>query len=317
MNFKVLGTGGYAPAQVVTNDDLSRIVETSDEWIRQRVGVCERRLSADETAGDLGYHAALRALEQSGVAPEELDLIVAATVSADTACPTVAGYVQYKLGASCPAFDVNSACSGFLFALDVAAGYFARGHVKKALVLGAERMSRIIDWSDRNTCVIFGDGAGAFVLGEGESYLASKLSTWGGDDVIEIPNRVGCSPFYKGEAKRPYVFMRGQETFRFAVNAMTEDVRQVAAEAGLALEELTHVVPHQANIRIIQMAAKKLGIPLERFFVNIDQYGNTSAASVPMAVDELNRQGGLTRGDTMVLAAFGGGLSSAACALRW
>ncbi len=317
MSFKIIGTGSYAPEHTVTNDDMARIVDTSDEWITQRVGVKERRTSVNETAADMGYEAAKRALEMSGTDPSELDLIIAATITSETVCPTVAGTVQQKLGAKCPAFDISSACSGFLFALETAAGYFARGNVKKALVLGAERMSKIIDWSDRNTCVIFGDGAGAAILEEGDGYVQSKISTMGGNDVINIPSVKGCSPFYENEQEHPYVYMNGQQTFKFAVGAMTEDLKEVIKNAGLDIQDIKYIVPHQANIRIIQFAAKKLGLDMERFFVNIHKYGNTSAASVPMALDELNRTGELKSGDYIAMAAFGGGLSSAACVIKW
>ncbi|MDP4132649.1 MAG: beta-ketoacyl-ACP synthase III [Bacillota bacterium] len=317
MSFKIIGTGSYVPEHIVTNDDLASIVDTSDEWITQRVGVHERRVSVNETAADLAYKAALNALSESGVKPTELDLIIAASISGETLCPTVAGFVQSKLGATCPAFDINSACSGFLFALDVAAGFYARGNVKKALIIGAERLSKIIDWKDRSTCVIFGDGAGAVVTDAGDNYLSSKICTKGGSDVIEIPSFSGSSPFYESPGKSPYIFMQGQETFKFAVNAMTEDVKEVVSKANLSLDDIKYFIPHQANIRIIQFASKKLGIPIDKFVVNIEKYGNTSAASVPMALDQINKSGNLNRGDLLALSAFGGGLSSAASIIRW
>lgn len=186
-----------------------------------------------------------------------------------------------------------------------------------ALVIGAERLSKIIDWTDRSTCVIFGDGAGAAVVAPGENYLSSLIYTKAGSDVIDIPASFGSSPFYEGETKRPFVFMAGQETFKFAVNKMTEDIKQVVGEAGLTFDDIDHVVVHQANIRIIAFASKRLGIPMEKFFVNIEKYGNTSAASIPIALAELNETGRLKRGDIVVMSAFGGGLSSAACVIRW
>ncbi len=317
MNFSILGTGSYVPPRVVTNEELSTYVDTSDEWITQRVGVRERHVCTTETAAELGYEAAKQALDNSGVKPEELDLILAATVSGEDVCPGVACMVQHYLGAVCPAYDINAACPSFIFLLETAAGYFARGKVKKVLLVGAERMSRIMDWEDRSTCVIFGDGAGAVVLGEGDGYLASKLYTQGGDDVIKIPQYIGKSPFYEREPLKPYIHMKGQETFKFAVNAMCTDVRDVMAEAGLTGEDIAWVIPHQANLRIINMARRKLDIPDERFYVNIDRFGNMSAACIPLALDELNRAGELKRGDILVLCAFGGGLSSAACILRW
>jgi len=225
--------------------------------------------------------------------------------------------VQAMLGATCPAMDINAACSAFLYMLETAAGFFARGRVKRILVIGAERMSRILDWTDRNTCVIFGDGAGAMVLGCGESYLSSKLFAKGGDSVIKIPHFAGTSPFYQNETAKPYVFMNGQETFKFAVGAMCQDLVEVIGQAGLREEDISWVIPHQANIRIIDAAAKRLRIPQERFCTNIDRYGNTSAATIPILIDEMNREGRLKHGDYLALCSFGGGLSSAACIIRW
>lgn len=317
MSIKILGAGAYVPEKVVTNDDLSKLVETSDEWISQRVGVKERRVSVTETAADFAVKAAEAALKSANVKACDIDLIVGASVSADTLCPTVAGWVQKEIGASCPAFDVNSACSGFLFALDTAVSYIVRGVAKTALVIGSERLSKIIDWSDRNTCVIFGDGAGAFVVTAGDNYLASKLCTIGGDEVIEIPSYGGTSPFFEGEIKKPYIFMDGQETFKFAVNRIVDDIKYVTEKAGLTLDDIDYIVPHQANIRIIEYASKRLKVPMEKFFVNLDKYGNTSSASVPLAFAELAQSGKLKKGDKVAMCAFGGGLSSAACVIEW
>lgn len=319
MNFKITGTGSYAPTNTVSNDDLAKFLDTSDEWITQRVGVRTRRVSTGETAADFAVKAAQNALEMSGIDAKDLDLIVAASLSSDFACPTVAGTVQAKIGANCPAFDVNSACSGFLFALDTAAGFFARGTAKKALVIGAERISKILDWTDRSTAVIFGDGAGAAVLEASEDgYLASTLYTQGGDDVIRIPNTHGTSPYFKPETEdTPYIYMNGQETFKFAVNVMCRDVKIVLDKANLKIDDIKYFVPHQANMRILRFAEKKLKIAPDKIFANLEHTGNTSAASVPMALDELNRSGNLKKGDLVLLSAFGGGLSSAACILRW
>ena len=321
MGFRILGTGSAVPEKRLTNDDLSTMVETSDEWITTRVGVKERRIAVRETTASLAAEAARRALEMSGVGPEELDLIVCATITPDNVSPTAAGEVQQALGASCPAFDVSSACSGFIFALDTAAGFFARGKAKKALVIGAERISKLLDWGDRSTCVIFGDGAGAAVLGwaDEDAYLVSELHTAGGKNVIQIPNYQGQSPFREipEDERPPVIFMEGQETFKFAVNAMCGHIRSMAEKIGADPSELDFVVPHQANLRIIAMASKRLGIPMEKFLVNIQSYGNTAAASVPIALDEANRAGRLHTGDLVAMCAFGGGLSSAGCILRW
>lgn len=318
MSFRILGTGSFAPEKIVTNDDLSTMVETSDEWITKRVGVKERHVCTTETNTDMGVAAAQAALENAGVRPEELDLIIGATISADTISPGLAGMVQNRIGATCPCFDMNVACPGFLFALDVADGFFARKKAKKVLVVSSERMSGMIDWTDRGTCVIFGDGAGAAVLGEGDNYLSSTLSTIGGEDVISIPTKWDNSPFYEKELGKNVVHMQGQETYKFAVTSMVRDVRLVMEQAGITGDQVKAVIPHQANYRIINEARRRLPeIAPEKFLMNIDRFGNTSSASEPILLDEANRQGLLQRGDYVVLTAFGGGLSTAACVIRW
>ena len=317
MSIQILGTGAYVPERILTNDDLSRMVDTSDEWIQQRVGVRERHVSVDESTADMGAKAAQRALEAAGITADQLDLIVGATVSSDSVCPSVAATVQQQIGAACPAFDVNSACSGFLFALDTAAAFVARGGIRYALVLGAERLSRIVDWADRSTCVIFGDGAGAFVIAPGENYLASHLFTQGGDSVLSIPLGKGNSPFYAREELPLAIRMSGQETFKFAVKQIVGGLKLIAEQAGITPEQFDYIVPHQANYRIIDLAARRLGIPMERFMLNLDRYGNTSSASVPISFDELARSGKLKKGDLIAMCAFGGGLSSAAALIRW
>ncbi|MCR4760059.1 MAG: ketoacyl-ACP synthase III [Oscillospiraceae bacterium] len=317
MSIQVLGTGAYVPERIVTNDELSTMVDTSDEWIRQRVGVAERRVSVSENASEMGAKAAQKALEAAGITADQLDLIVGATVSSDFGCPSMSAKVQELIGAGCPAFDVNSACSGFLFALDTAAAFVARGGIRYALVLGAERLSRILDWTDRSTCVIFGDGAGAAVIAPGENYLASHLFTQGGESVLSIPLGKGNSPFYEKDVAPLAVHMSGQETFKFAVKQIVGEIRLIAERAGITTEQIDYIVPHQANIRIIDLAARRLNVPMEKFVVNIERYGNTSSASVPISFDELVRSGRLKRGDLIALCAFGGGLSSGACLIRW
>lgn len=316
MSFRISGTGMYVPENIVTNDDLSKIVETNDEWIRTRVGIERRHVATTETAADMAYEAAKAALENSGCSAEELDLIIVSTLTGEFASPSVSCLVQKMLGAHCMAFDIPAACSGFLFVLETAAGYFARG-AKKVLVIGAERMSRIVDWSDRSTCVIFGDGAGAAVLEAGENYISSVFNVQGNDEVIRIPNYIGKSPFYKNEQEEPYVHMNGQETFKYAVSNMTADIKKVLEKAGYGIDDVRYVVPHQANLRIIDAASRRSGIPLDKFYVNIQEYGNTSSASIPIALDEMNRSGLLERGDLLLFTAFGSGLASAACLIRW
>lgn len=317
MSIKILGTGYYVPEKVVTNDDLAGMVDTNDEWIVQRVGVKERHISTGETAADMAVKAAKNALDNSGLKPEDIDLIIAATISSETLCPTVAGTVQKFLSTQCAAFDISSACSGFMFALDNAVSYLSRDGYKNILVVGAERLSKLVDWTDRSTCVIFGDGAGAAVVTKGDGYLASKIWTEGGNEVIEIPSFSGKSPFFEGQIKDPYIFMDGQETFKFAVHKIVDDIKYVAEKAGVALEDINHFVLHQANIRILDYAAKRLKVSKDKFFMNIDKIGNTSAASVPIALAQLNESGELKEGDLVVMSAFGGGLSSGVCLIRW
>ena len=317
MGINILGTGSYLPEKILTNDELSTMVETNDEWITQRVGIKERRVSVTETAADMTVNAAKEALAKAGLSGNDIDLIVCATISSETLCPTVAGMVGAAIGAQCPAFDVSSACSGFLFALDTAAAFIDRGGIRNALVIGAERLSKLVDWSDRSTCVIFGDGAGAAVVTKGDNYLAHLLFTNGGNEVIEIPSFGGSSPFYKNEPKHPYIFMDGQETFKFAVKKIVDDIKAVLDMAGLTIDDIAYIVPHQANVRIIDYAAKRLKISPDKIFVNIEKVGNTSAASVPIALAQLASSGKLNKGDKIILCAFGGGLSSAACIIEW
>jgi 3-oxoacyl-[acyl-carrier-protein] synthase-3 len=316
MSFKVLGTGSCLPRRSVSNEELSQFLDTSDEWITQRVGITARHLCTTETTAQLALGAAKAALEMSGVKPCELDLILCATVSADFTVPSLACSLQELLGADCPAMDINAACSGFIYTLETASGFFKIGY-NKILVVGAERLSRVVDWTDRGTAVIFADGAGAMVLGPGDSYISSKLVAKGGDSVLSIPSFPGQSPFYEVETQKPYVHMNGQEVYRFAVNAMCTDLEDVIRDAGLSVEDIAWVIPHQANARIIDAASKKLKIPAERCCKNIEKTGNTSAASVAILADELCRSGQLKRGDYIAMSAFGAGLTSAACVIKW
>ncbi len=317
MNFRILGTGMYVPEKIVTNDDLSQLVETDDAWITQRVGVRQRHVSQTQTAADMATNAAKNALAAANVSPEELDLILVASISSETASPSTACLVQRNIGATCMAFDLSAACAGFLFSLENAAMWFRAGKVKKALVIGAERMSRIVNWKDRSTCVIFGDGAGAVVLGEGNAYVDSVFHVMGNDEVICVPNNGGTSPFWEGAVPEPYVTMQGQETFKFAVKSMVRDIQILVERNHRTLDDIACIVPHQANYRIIELAARKLNLPLDRFVIDIAEYGNTSSASVAIALHEAVQSGRIKAGDQVVLAAFGGGLSSAAVLLNW
>ncbi len=318
MNFKIIGTGSYVPDNVVTNDDLSKLVETSDEWISKRVGIKERRVSKTDTTLDMGEKAAFDALNNAGVKGSDIDLIIVATISSDTVCPSLACMIQNRIGASCMAFDVSAACAGFLFAVETAEGYISRGKAKRVLIVCAERMSKLIDWTDRSTCVIFGDGAAAVVMEACEEGIyESVFHVKGGDDVLKIASTDGNSPFYENEPDKPFLFMNGQETYKFAVGSIVHDIKEVLEKSGLTDDDIAHYVPHQANKRIIDYAQKKLGYAADKWFVNIHKFGNVSSASVPLALDEMNKNGLLKRGEKVVLAAFGGGLSSSAMVFEW
>ena len=318
MSFHILGTGSYVPPTVVTNDDLSKLVETNDEWITTRTGIKRRHIATDETASQMAVKAALSALENSGVKAEELDLILCATVSGDYIVPNLACMVAKALGVSCAAFDINAACSAFLFMLETAAAYLSTGRYQKVLVVGAEQMSRILDWTDRSTCILFGDGAGALVLEKGEDYLGSHITVQGNDEVLTVPTKAGISPFSTLGESHPYVNMNGSETYKFATRAVPSEIKALLEQCGVEESQVGWVVCHQANRRISEAAARRLkGIPPEKFLMNIEEYGNTTAATIPLLLDEYNRKGLFRKGDLIVMAAFGGGLSSTACLVRW
>lgn len=316
MGLKIISSGSFVPPKVMTNADMCELVETSDEWIVQRVGVSERRISENLFNWQMGAIASERALEKAGLRPSDIDFIVCATVSSEDASPATACKIQEALGATAPAMDLHAACSGFVFALETCSALLKQGYGRILLVC-SERLSRLVDWSDRNTCVIFGDGAGALVLEAGENHLATVLNTFGGDDVIKIPNYEGDRTFFKEDTPPPYIFMAGQETYKFAVGRMQKDLIEVLSRAGLEQSDVDWVIPHQANIRIIDAAKRRLNIDPERYITNIERFGNTSAASIPIALDELAQSGRLQRGDLIAFVAFGGGLSSGAALVRW
>ena len=321
MSFSILGTGSALPSHVVTNEDLAQMVDTSDEWIRTRTGITERRVCTTESITDLAFEAAQNALADSNISADELDLIICATISADYATPSMACTLQMKLGADCPAFDINAACTGFIYALDVAAGYFARRPDQKILVVAAEAMTRLVDWEDRGTCVLFGDGAGAVVLGQGDDLLAIQTGAKGSVSPLYAKNSWGNSPFHAESSdsadENPYLHMDGQEVFRFAVTSMVQTVEQVLEEANLTKDEIAYLIPHQANIRILDSAVNRLKLPKEKCLTNIAVRGNTSAACVAILLDEASREGKLKKDDLLALTAFGGGLTTGACILRW
>lgn len=317
MNFTIAGTGSALPSFVETNHDLSKFIDTTDEWIFSRTGISERRICKDEDLTDISYRAAVAALSDAGILAEELDLIICATMRGEYITPSLACLLQERLSAACPAFDINAACSGFIYALDVAAGYFSRKTVKKVLIVAADAMSKLVDWNDRSTCVLFGDGAGAIVLSEGSDLLSIKLTSSGNADVLRIPNVNGNFPFSLNRQNEPYMHMIGQEVYKFAVSSMCGDIASVIGDAKITQDDISFVLPHQANNRIIEAALSRLNIPPEKCLTNIQNYGNTSAASIPILLDEANRSNSFKAGDLLVLSAFGGGLTTGACVIRW
>lgn len=317
MSFSILGTGKAVPEYVLTNDELSTMVDTNDEWIRTRTGIEERRVCKDETLTDLTVRAAKNAMENAGIEPSQLDLIICSTMRGENITPSQGCVIQKEIGADCPAFDVNAACSGFIYALDIADGYFVRKKVKYVLIVSMDNLSNIIDWNDRSTCVLFGDGGAAVVLGEGDDLLSIHLNALGNDEVLRIPHGTNSSPFYKHAEEKAVLHMAGNDVYKFAVNAMSTGIKKTIEDAGLTEEDVDHVIPHQANIRIINASAKNLGIPREKFFCNVNHYGNTSSGSVPLALDEASRAGLLKKGDIIAMCAFGAGLTTGSCVIRW
>lgn len=321
----ILGTGSYLPENKVTNVDMEKIVDTSDEWIRTRTGIGARHFAADgEATSDMAAKAAEKALEAAGITAEDIDLIIVGTCTPDMLLPATACLVQAKLGVSgCAAFDLETACSSFVYGMEIARNFIATGTYNKVLVIGAEKLSSILDFEDRTTCVLFGDGAGAAVLGpveDGKGILSSELGANGSKGMVLKVDAGGSRMPATEETvadRLHYLSMDGSEVFKFAVRIMGSSSMNVIEKAGLSLEDIDFLVPHQANMRIISSAAKKLKLPLERVQVNLDEYGNMSAASIPVALDEALRSGKIKEGDKTVLVGFGGGLTWGACVVQW
>jgi 3-oxoacyl-[acyl-carrier-protein] synthase-3 len=315
---RIVGTGSYLPERILTNRDLERMVDTSDEWIYTRTGIRERRIAAEEEkTSDLALNASRRALDAAGLEPRELDLIVVATTTPDMIFPSTACLLQAKLGARrSPAFDVQAVCSGFVYGLATADCFIRSGHCRNALVVGAEIYSRILDWKDRATCVLFGDGAGAVVLQRSDEpgILSTRLHAEGAHaGLLSVPGSVSGGKV----SGRPFVHMDGGAVFKFAVKALDEIVDETLDGAGLARSDIDWLVPHQANVRIIQATAKKLGLSMEKVVVTVDRHANTSAASIPLALDEAVRDGRIRRGQHLLLEAVGGGFTWGAALVRW
>ena len=319
---RIAGTGSYLPEKIVTNADLEKIVETTDEWIASRTGIRERRRAADgETTGDLAFYAATHALEAAGVKASEIDLIVLGTTTPDLIFPSTACLLQHRLGANgCAAFDVNAACSGFLYALGVADQFVRSGQSKKALVVGSETLSRMIDWTDRSTCVLFGDGAGAVVLEASAEpgIITTKLHADGGYKHL-LYNPVGVSAGFNDDEPNHgiRVMMTGNEVFKVAVKTLDRIVGETLEAANMHESDVDWLIPHQANLRIIEATAKRLKLSMDRVVVTVDRHGNTSSGSVPLALDEAVRAGRIQRGQTVLLEAFGGGFTWSSALLKY
>jgi 3-oxoacyl-[acyl-carrier-protein] synthase-3 len=310
---KIKGTGSYVPEKVLTNDDLAKFVETSDEWISSRTGIKERHISVDELTVDLAEKAAKKALDDSGVLAEDIDLLIVATVTPDYAFPGVGQLLQGRLGLKeIMAFDINAACSGFLYALNIADKMIKSGAYKNALVVGAETLTRLTDWSDRNTCVLFGDAAGAIVLSTSETnnvkqIICGSVSDDQGYLICKNPDLK--VPEVNAISSQDHIHMNGREVFKFATRIMPKMIDELLDNNGVLKSDLDYVVAHQANERIIDKASRDVGIPMDKMFLNIHKYGNTSAASVPLALDEAIKEGKLKKGDLFITVAFGGGFS--------
>ena len=324
-NVGIIGTGMYVPERIMTNFDLEKIVETTDEWITTRTGIKERRIVADEEAcSDLAAKAAERALADAGVTAEEIELVIVATITPDFAFPATAALVQHKIGAKkAVAFDLEAACTGLVYSIAAGANFIATGMYKKVLVIGSEALSKITDWEDRNTCVLFGDGASAVVLGEvgeGEGLISYHLAADGsGGEYLDMPGGGSRNPATVDTVndRMHFLKMKGQDVFKFAVTALPETVLKTLEKAGVSADEIKMIVPHQANYRIIGSAAKRLSIDVEKFYMNMDRYGNTSSASIGIALDEAVKAGKIVKGDYIVLVGFGAGLTYGSCLIKW
>ena len=321
----IIGTGSYVPEKILTNEDLSRIVDTSDEWITTRTGIKQRRIAAkDEHTSDMAAKAALKAIEQAKISPAEIDLILVATATPDMLFPATACFVQKKIGATNAAcLDISAACAGFLFGVEIAQQFITSHTYDTVLVIGADKLTAITNWTDRNTCILFGDGAGAAILrhrGGSHGVISTHIGSDGQyTDILFMPGGGSRCPITREnvDLNLQTIHMTGKEVYKQAVTAMLSAAQKALEQAGLRIEDIACVIPHQANMRIIEAIADRLGIPLEKFYVNLDRYGNTSAAAVAIALDEANRSGRIKSGDYILMVVFGGGLTWASTVIEW
>ncbi len=314
---RILGTGSALPAHTVTNDDLAKFLDTSDEWIRTHTGIRSRQVITGETLLQLAALAANAALENAGLTAGDVDYLLCSSVQADTITPSLGCVLQAEIGAQCPALDINGACAGFLYALDLADALLKAGKASRVLVVCAEGMTRMVDWTDRSTCVLFGDGAGAAVVDGGEGLLATRLTSEGDATHLNMYPHPGNSPFATKHMPMRALHMDGPEIYKFAVSHSVSDLRAVCEAAGISLEDVNHFLLHQANKRIIDAARVRLKQPEEKFPMNVEVRGNTSSASLPILLDEANRAGRFRAGDILAMSAFGAGLTTGACVLKW
>ena len=321
----IIGTGSYVPEKVLTNADLTRMVDTSDEWITTRTGIKERRVAAkDEHTSDMAAKAALKAIEQAKISPTEINLIIVATATPDMLFPATACFVQKKIGATNAAcLDISAACAGFLFGVEIAQQFVTSHSHDTVLVIGADKLTSITNWADRNTCVLFGDGAGAAILrhrGSAHGVISTHIGSDGEfTDILFMPGGGSRCPITAENAhlNLATIHMTGKEVYKQAVTAMLRAAKKALDQAGLSIDDIACVIPHQANLRIIEAIADRLKIPIEKFYVNLDKYGNTSAAAVAIALDEANRTGRIKAGDYVLMVVFGGGLTWASTVIEW
>lgn len=327
MKTAILGTGSYLPQNTVKNDDYAKYIETNDEWISTRTGIKTRNIAFDESNLDMAVIASERALTDAGIKASELDLIIFATVSQDTNIPSMACQLKKRILAPCPAFDINAACSGFLYGIETADGFLQKQGYNNILVVGSEKISQITNWTDRGTCVLFGDGAGAVVLGKGEQGMLcsliraeddnNDLLVAKGEESFEYTSLGEMFEKTSNKIDRQTINMNGREVFKFATKVIGSTIDELLEMANLSTDDIDLIVPHQANYRIIEYACKKTGIDMDKFFLNLDHTGNMSAASVPVALDEANRLGKIKKGDKVLFVAFGGGLTYSGMIFEW
>ena len=320
MPARIIGTGSALPALLVSNRELEKIVDTTDEWIRSRTGIESRHIAVEETTTSMAIEAAKKALQDAKASPEELDLIIVGTISPDHYFPSTACEIQNALGAvNATAFDISAACAGFLFGLGIVDAYMKAGTVRTALVVGAETLSKMMDWNDRSTCVLFGDGAGAAVVRSDESGIMSMVQGSDGarGNALTCEDRRVNNPYKKNDTSLDYTKMNGQEVYKFAVQTVPKSIEEALLKANVKADDVKYFLLHQANLRIIEAVAKRLGQSIEKFPTNLQECGNISAGSVPVLLDHVNREGMLQKGDTIVLAGFGAGLTWGATVLIW